>query len=93
LAEDDGLVVDEAELELGDGVCVTVVDEVAEGVSDANEEDVVTGVAVGVSDGVVLVPFESLECLLRALCKTSLRPRASTALSVDCPALSCGGYF
>jgi hypothetical protein len=81
LAEDDGLVVDEVELEPGDGACVRVADELAEEVADADAEDVVTGDADGV---------ESLECLSRALCKTSPRPRASTALPIDCSTWSCG---
>jgi hypothetical protein len=88
-AEDDGLVVDEVALELGDGVCISVADELAE-VADADAEDVVTGVVVEVADGVVLVSSESLECLLRALCNTSPRPRALTALPFDFSTLSCG---
>jgi hypothetical protein len=92
LTEDDGLVVDEVALELDDGVCLRVADELAEEVADADEGDVVTGVVVGVSDRVVVVPFESLEGWVRALCKTSPRPRASTALSIDCSTLSCERY-
>jgi hypothetical protein len=98
--EDDELGVDEVELELSDGVWVGVVDtvvplpeeeltmadELVEEVADADEEDAVTGVGDEVSDEVV-VGF-----LLRALCKTSPRPRGLTALSIDCSTLSCAKW-
>lgn len=91
--------VEEVELELGDEVRVREADvvvplleelamagELVEEVASADEEDVVTGVAVEVSDEAVveldetvLVPFETLEFLSRALCRTSPRPRALTA--------------
>jgi len=101
--------VEEAKLELGDGVCERMEDvvlplleeepsrvgELVEEVASADEEEVVTGVVVEVSDEAVLelvetvlVPLEPLECLSRALCKTSPRPRALTALSMDCSTLS-----
>ena len=98
--EDDELGVDEVELELSDGVWVGVVivvipllegeltraDELIKEVADADDEDVVTGVVVEVSDEVVL------DCSLRALCKMSPRPRALMALSIDCSTLSCGEW-
>lgn len=93
---------EEVELELDDEDCVGVVDVVVSleeelirvgeavwEVADADEEDVDTGVAVDVSDEVVVVPLELLGCLLRALCKTSPRSRASTALSTESLTLSC----
>jgi len=95
-SEDDGLVV---ELELGDEVGVgvmdvvvslleeeelTMADELVEEAADAKDEDVVTAVVVEVSDEGVL------ECLSRALCKTSPRPRGLTASLPDFLTLSCG---
>jgi len=71
--------------------------ELVEEVADTDEEDVVTGVEVDVFDEVmlelaetVLVLFEPPECLPRALCKTSPRPRALTALPMDCSTSSFG---
>ena len=55
-------------------------DDVVEEAADTGEEAVV----VDASEALVLVTSESLECLLRALCKTSPRPRAPTALSMSC---------
>ena len=59
-------------------------DEGVEEAADTDEEDVVIVVVVDASEVLVLATFESLECLLRALCKTSPRPRAPTALSMSC---------
>jgi hypothetical protein len=91
-SEADGLVVEVFELELGDETWVgvmdvvvslleeeelTMADELVEEAADGNDEDVVTGVVVEVSDEGVL------ECLLRALCKTSPRSRGLTASLAD----------
>jgi hypothetical protein len=96
-SEDVELGVVDVELELGDEVWVEALNVVvslleeeltrADGLvgetTDA-DEDVVTGVVVEASDEVVL------ECLLRALCKTSPRPRGLTASSIDFVTLNCG---
>lgn len=72
-------------------------DELIKEVAEADEEDVVTIVEVEASDEVVLeladaafMPLELFECLSRALCKASPRPRAPTRFPMDCSISSFG---